>query len=75
LQTFETGGILTAFDMRKNQQPATSSTTKTVVVKNVNSVRIQAESGGIRFASNDSVKSASHWALGKYAATFNKLAQ
>jgi hypothetical protein len=60
--------------MRNNQQTI-RKTIQNDVVKNTDSVRIQAASSGVRFASNDSVKSASHWALRKYAGAFKKLAQ
>lgn len=58
---------------RNNEQH--EAAIKQNAAKNVNSVRNQTESSGVRFASDDSVKAASSWAIGKYAKTFQKLAQ
>jgi hypothetical protein len=52
-----------------------TKTTPEVVAKDVDSVKKEAESNGIRFATEDSVQSASSWVIYKYAKTFSKLAQ
>jgi hypothetical protein len=58
----------------QNNKPQTK-TPQRQFVRDANSVKNQTESSGIRFASSDSVKSASSWTISKYAKALNKLAQ